>query len=182
MPEAVIGIDPSLTGTAVCVMRRDGSHEMHRFTSKPATGVCGRVERYMELTNQVFGVIDPESGTTVCIEGYSFASNGQGVYLGEYGGILRRMLCRQQHNCGGEPPIEIPPHSLKKFATGKGNGDKLAVCLAIQKRYGVDFKTNDEYDAYALARIAGCKAGWWEPETASQREALEVKVKKAKSA
>lgn len=180
--EAVVGIDPSLTGTAVCVMRRDGSCQMSRFTSKPAEGVSGRVARYAGLVRDVASAIQELPNTpVVCIEGYSFGSNGRSMLdLAEYGGLLRQMLVKFQLDGGCAPPIEIPPHNLKKFATGKGNGDKLAVCLAIQKRYDVTFETNDEYDAYVLARIAGCKAGWWEPETAAQREALTPKSKAKK--
>ena len=170
---AVVGIDPSLSGTAVCVMSADGTFLMERFSSPSAKGLLGRFDRFQGLVNDVYRIIDPLSGTLVFLEGYSMGSKGQGLTaICEYGALLRRMLIRQQENCCGEPPVEVPPSCLKKFATGKGNADKLAVCLAVGKRYGVEFKTNDEFDAYVLARMAGCAAGLWEPENQSQRDAL----------
>lgn len=173
--EEVIGLDVSLTGTALCILRKDWSFDMHRFTSLPAKGLVGRFERYQGLSGDIFRVIDPLSGTVVFIEGYSFSSKGQAILdMAELGAYVRRMLITQQYNCGGEMPVEVAPSSLKKFATGAGNADKLKVCLSLAKRYGVQFDTNDEFDAYGLARMAACHAGWCEPETDFQRAALEA--------
>ncbi len=50
--------------------------------------------------------------------------------------------------------IEIPPLRLKQFATNKAAAEKDLVIKEIYKRWGVEFKTNDEADAYVLAQIA----------------------------
>ena len=50
--------------------------------------------------------------------------------------------------------IEIPPTTLKKFATGKGNAKKEDMILPIYKRYGFEDKSDNVRDAYVLAQIA----------------------------
>lgn len=176
MSDCVFGIDPSLSGTAVCVYRQDGTHAMHRFEAPPmGRTVWERQHRYNSLCDKVCLVIIEETVKSevprgpVFIEGYSFASKGRAILtMVEFGWALRMRLLDivvQQ---------EVPPATLKQFVTGKGNADKLAVCLAIQKRYGVDFKTNDEFDSYALARMAACHVCWDEPANEAQRAALAV--------
>ena len=46
----------------------------------------------------------------------------------------------------------VAPQALKKFVTGKGNVKKDQMKLAVFKRWGVEFPTTDETDAYALAQ------------------------------
>ena len=70
---------------------------------------------------------------------------------GELGGVIRRALYLQ-----GSTYVVVPPASLKKFAA-KGNAKKDEVRLEVYKRWGVEFETNDEVDAYVLARIAYAK-------------------------
>ena len=48
--------------------------------------------------------------------------------------------------------VEVPPSTLKKFVTGKGNAKKDQMMLAIYKRWGTEFDNNDAADAYALAQ------------------------------
>jgi len=42
---------------------------------------------------------------------------------------------------------------VKKFATGKGTAKKEDMAVAIYKRWNKEFGTNDEADAYVLAKI-----------------------------
>lgn len=173
MSDCVFGIDPSLSGTAVCVYRQDGTHEMHLFDS-PAIGktVLERSNRYNRLCDSVCDIVEgcfDHYPKAVFIEGYSFASKGRSILtMVEFGWALRTRLLQEM------VPLEVPPSTLKQFATGKGNADKLAVCLAVQKRYGVYFNTTDQFDAYALARMAACHVGWDEQANEAQRAALAV--------
>ncbi len=178
MSETIVGIDASLTNTAVCIYRRDGSHEMKTFQSDPAATLAGRMYRYKMLAQMVtLGVgVHP---SVVFIEGYSFASPNRAVPLAEYGGILRHMLIE-----GGAQLKEITPSTVKQFATQKGNSDKTAMTLACFKLWGQEFKTNDEVDAYCIARLGACALGWDEATNEAQRRAvsvvLGVKVEKPK--
>ena len=48
----------------------------------------------------------------------------------------------------------IPPNTLKKFITGKGNAKKELMLLKVYKRWGVEFNDNNMADAYSLAKKA----------------------------
>jgi hypothetical protein len=52
-------------------------------------------------------------------------------------------------------PLQVPPMTLKKYATGKGTSKKQEMLLQIYKRWGVEFNDDNAADAYALARLAG---------------------------
>lgn len=161
----IVGIDPSLTGTAVCF------GQTPKVITSPPSGPAPalRVARYRVLVSQVLIAVPKES--LVLIEGYSFGSKGgQAIDRAEYGGILRYHLCGEAMGC---TVLEIPPLTLKKWTTGAGKGSKTPVVAALVKRYGVMFETDDEYDAYALARLGEQYAGLVEPQNQAQREVIE---------
>ncbi len=56
--------------------------------------------------------------------------------------------------------LVVPPARLKKFACGKGNAKKDEIRLAVYKRWGFEAPTNDEVDAYVLARIGLAYLGY----------------------
>lgn len=164
---AVMGIDPSLTGMAVCVLG-DDLVVTERFSSSPeGRTVRARIARYTHLTDLVMQVAERHTPRLVLLEGYSYGSEGSAkLYQAELGGFLRGDLCTLEADI-----LEVAPGTLKKFATGKGVGTKVAVVAAVALRWGVQFATDDEYDAYALARMARCLAGLEEPANKAQCEA-----------
>lgn len=164
----IVTIDPSLTNTAVVRGYESGAYHLASFGSGP-TGkdVASRIKRYSDLVGRVMKWIDDDRPTAIYIEGYSFGSQGQAVTgLGEYGGILRLNLVTICDRI-----IEVAPHTLKKFATGKGAGKKEMVIGHLAKRYDVMFASNDEFDAFGLYRLALVAEGFVEPDNAAQREA-----------
>lgn len=168
----VIGIDPSLTGTAIVWDLGVPGNVTLRRISEPTRGslVRNRVARYVAIVDQVVSIANsqPDRVTVAYLEGYSFASKGNaGRWLAEYGGILRRSLL-----AADVPIVEIAPGALKKFATGKGNASKVAVATAIARRYDVQFDTDDEYDAYALYRLGLVAEGLDDVHTKQQAEAV----------
>lgn len=48
------------------------------------------------------------------------------------------------------PYVTVPPASLKKYATGKGNADKTAMAIAALKRFGREFADDNQCDAFWL--------------------------------
>lgn len=171
-----VGIDPSLSATAVCRMESPGKFDMECFeASEPVKTLAGRMQRYEDLARDVTRriVLDSEGivldGAIVCLEGYGSSARGNAqVPMIEFGATLRIRLLQTI------PPLEVAPASVKKFAAGKGNADKMAVALASQKRWGVTFETSDEFDAYVLAVIGLTLGGHWEPQTEQQREVIET--------
>ena len=70
------------------------------------------------------------------------------------------------------PFILVPPMTLKKFATGKGNADKDMVIKEVYKRWGHDCTISDEADACAALHFGLQLIGSEEPQNAIQRECL----------
>lgn len=188
--ETLVAIDPSLTGMAVCVWRRgwDAPSVLLRHESKGVgRTVRERMRRYESHLLHVSRALTECMPDMVLVEGYSFGSRGAAVIdLGEFGALLRAEILRRICD---RPLYEVPPSCLKKFVTGKGNANKEQMAAHVSKRWDQIFDTNDETDAYALAQLGRCLAGWKEPETAFMRDVVAqvrgekpVKAKRKKSA
>ena len=166
----VIGIDPSLTTTAVCVSSADdGWFEMNTFKSSPVGyHVADRIKRYLDFSREIVDQCEEHSVTLVLIEGFVFTS-AQASVQGEFGGILRCKLL------AAFPGLvhEVAPATLKKFVTGKGNASKVAMAGAIAHRDGVEFDTDEAYDAFGIAQMARQLVGWSKPANQWQRDSLE---------
>lgn len=142
---SVMGIDPSLSSTGLIVLA-NGSGEVvfHTAIKSKENGPA----RWLEIEDSIRDIIKKLKPNLVCIEGYGFNSHSGNVQA-ELGGIIRRRLYK---DCIYY--IEVAPNQLKKFASGKGNTQKEFMPLEVHKRWGVQFPTHDETDAYVLARIA----------------------------
>ncbi len=161
----VIGIDPSLNNTAYCIL--GGSEPV---IGKVAVGKRRGMERLFYIEGDIGALLVAYHPDLIVIEGYSYASTHQAHQAGELGGILRRLFFRE---C--IPWVEVAPPTLKKFVTGKGNADKNLVMLNVYKRWGVETGSDDEADAYGLAKAGqyllkgGCGGL-----TKAQQDALET--------
>ncbi len=144
----IIGIDPSLTSTGIVSVNEFGII----LTSEAVKSKLFGVKRLSDIKEQMIPKVryDADEGeeTMVFIEGYSYGSLNNREILGELGGMIRLMLFEQEI-----PFIDVAPTSLKKFVTGKGNADKIAMALGIQKTWGKDFETTDQADAFALCQL-----------------------------
>jgi crossover junction endodeoxyribonuclease RuvC len=177
-----IGIDPSLVGTGIVSM--DGKSGLlcrhaETIATKPKdweNTMRGRFMRYWHIAREIERLL-PHLHVKVnflaCIEGYSFMSKGgkQSDRV-ELGALIRNKFLPMTFGT----IVEVPPSSLKKFVTGKGNADKPAMAVATYKRWGVELANDNEVDAYGLAQIARCLAGDCEPETKAMREVI-AKIK-----
>lgn len=82
------------------------------------------------------------------VEGYGYANPHTLATLVEVGTLVRVALLESKI-----PWLEVPPTSLKKFTTGKGNAKKELMMLEVFKRWGFEAKTNDQADAFALGQF-----------------------------
>jgi Holliday junction resolvasome RuvABC endonuclease subunit len=167
----VIGIDPSLTRTAVCCLYEDGTHEMVTLKSPPPheKSLTSRIWRFAKHAQNI-GEVIRAGAELILLEGYSYGSKGSSVItLGEFGGVLRNQLSLQ-----GSLSLtrEVSPSTLKQFVLGKGVGDKDQISAHLTHHYGVLLNNNDEYDAYGLAKLAACVVGWDDPANGGQRKAV----------
>jgi Holliday junction resolvasome RuvABC endonuclease subunit len=133
----IVGLDLSLTSTGVCV---DGV----TWSMKPKTRGPERLRALRDYVKE-----QCQGAAMAIIEGYSFGSRGRATFsIGELGGVIRLMLFEE-----GIPYLEMSPSSLKKFATGKGNGDKTLIVQAAAVRAGRIFSDSDQADAWWLWQV-----------------------------
>lgn len=140
----IIGIDPSLRSTGVCTMSEEGE-VIHSIAIQPkSTGL----ERLAFLRQQIINIIAKYDIHDIrpFIEGYSHGSSGMRESIAEWGGVLR--LAFYENNI---QIIDVPPKTLKKFATGNGNADKILMGTQLMKEFRMEYPTSDQTDAYWLA-------------------------------
>lgn len=137
----VVGLDLSLSSSGVA----------------RADGTVGTITFDLDGINRIDAIVDaiaitiPPLVELVAVEGYSFGSNmTYARETAELGGCVRLALWRAQ-----VPYIDVPPGTVKKYATGDGHASKLAVIRAAEKRLGYEGESSDEADALWLRAI-----GW----------------------
>lgn len=164
-----VGLDPSLTRLAVAAAgARD---EVVSWQPRKWTGV----PRLMFLRDHLLSWIRQcrPRPKVVVMEGYSMAARaGRLADLGELGGVLKVALWDAGYREEDGTLVVVPPAQLKKFATGRGNADKAAVVSAVVRRWRVDVNTDDEADAYALARLGLALLGGGGALTAYQEDVV----------
>jgi crossover junction endodeoxyribonuclease RuvC len=139
-----VGIDPSTkTGLAIIDKNNEIINVQEVFTTSKEDP-----ERFVDIASQILEELHPND--IIAIEGFSYGSKGKGVST-QYGlgWIIRTFLYER-----GYDYIEIPPTSVKKFATGKGNVKKDAMVLPIYKHWGFEHSSDNVRDAYVLAKVA----------------------------
>ena len=148
----IIGIDLSLTSPACCLFSgNEFNFEQCKFwyytTNKklevnrqPTVGILAKEfnsdqERYHNIFEWVYNIVDWNAPDHIFIEDYSFASTGRVFNIAENCGILKYNLWKL-----GITFTTIPPTVVKKSATGKGNSNKAAMEIAFKEQTGFDFR------------------------------------------
>ena len=177
-PTCVLALDVSFTGAGVCglVAQPDGTVEVQTRTvaSKPLGGtLAARRQRITTHAANVTGGVLAEwvdDADLVLIEGPSYGSKGSAVFdlAGLWWEVVRIVRAMDR------PLVEISPSAVKKFATGKGTADKVAVAVAVSKLWpDVDAKNDNEWDALALAHIGAAHLGLAVPSRAHHASVLD---------
>ncbi len=143
-----MGLDPSVSAFGFS----DGTrHETFRTSASLET--FARVESIIAQINQLFqdAALDKKE-IHVIVEGPSFGSALHGA-LHDAGYLMARidLLC----NWFSAPKTVVPPATLKKFVTGKGNTPKAEMPLRVYKKWGIEFEDDqgcDKLFAYCLHR------------------------------
>ena len=140
-----LGLDLSLTSTGYCLMNQEGGIlASGKLTPKKLSGV----ERLKFIQDGINSVLRCYDLSEVFLEGYAFAAHMAYAHeIGELTGVIKMLL----HSMG-VPFRSVGPTSLKKFVTGRGNAKKNEMLLAIYKKWGIEFKDDNEADSYALAK------------------------------
>ena len=152
-----IGIDPSLTRTAVALVDESGI-SVRSLPTKAKKGAT-LMDRRMRLITIVRFVRDRIAGVgdvPVFIESpaYNQTSGSQHDRSGLWWGIVD-MLHSDLLDV-----TEVTPQQLKTYATGKGNAGKDEVMLAMARRHDwLGVSNNDEMDAAVLALMGARLVG-----------------------
>lgn len=170
MRRAVIGLDASLTCFGMCTISAEGGVYLKHWGTDTEGTVRERVGRLRRMAIPAAEACKRHAPYLVLIEGPAFGSKGKGS--------IERYMARGVllDKIEGFPDyiVEVPPSTLKKFATGKGACDKALVVSELSTRYRQSFEVDDEADAFALAKIGAVVAGYDQPQTKFQEEAAAV--------
>lgn len=136
-----MGLDLSLTHSAMA--RTTGDLESRRTNE-----LRGMVR--VDFIREWISLALADSPEVVAIEGYSYGSKGSSLLeLAELGGVIRH-LCWT----AGVDWLDIPPATLKVYATGHGRADKFAMLVAARDRLGYRGTDHNEADAAWLRALA----------------------------
>ena len=163
------GIDPSMTCTAASVFDQDGTHlgtetfqitdkalKVYEYDASPIPEK--RAKQYMKIDVICFKLLEwlkPLKVEFVFIENYSFASKFNRELMAELGHGIRHELT--DHRIVW---MEVPPQTMKKYLSGKGNTPKSEIRPLVLNKYSENFDNvkpaykNDAADAYVLGRMA----------------------------
>lgn len=134
----VLGLDLSITATGVA----------RRFDAFTITPRGKGDERLLEIRHAISSAVALEKFDLVAIEDLPTHAHSAGI-TGMVHGAVRTLLLHHR-----TPYVLIPPASVKKYATGKGNSGKPEMAVAALKRAGVEFGDDNQCDAFWLRAMA----------------------------
>ena len=146
MSVKVVGLDLSLTGTGVA-HTVEGAVCTHLIKTNPKH----RDGRLIQIRDTVREYVQ---GAELALIEAPTAKSFTSVISGMVQGIVRVVLVEE-----GVPYGTLMPNSLKKFATGKGTGDKVPMAIAALKRAGLEFTDDNQCDAFWLWVAANYQVG-----------------------
>lgn len=132
----ICGIDPSLTATGFCGI--DG-------TTTTIKGDAGEGDNRLA---QIYKAVSLGSMFADYAIVEDLPTHGMGAgKTGMAQGAVRLALMPEV------PYVLIPPATVKKLATGKGNATKADMRMALYQRAGIDNKDDNQVDAFWLRQI-----------------------------
>lgn len=137
----IVAFDLSLR--AIGAAHHDGT------TSRISTKHTGTA-RLAELRDAVLGRVTVPWADLVVIEGLALRATGGGhAELAGLHALVKVGLWERE-----QPYVEVPPATLKKAATGRGNAQKPDLRAELIKRAGRDIADDNECDAWWLRYTA----------------------------
>lgn len=165
--QIVVGIDPSMTTTGVCVYNpADGEMDTIAIKTQKGKGheLLDRMRRYREVAEKLYSFIKPFSPVHIAaIETPSFNSKSSSASkLCELGGILRFSLIYPFHH-DIRLVDEVAPASWQSFIVKASQPDKKRIQDAVEEMTDLTFETDDECDAFCIAWYTAVAYGLEEP-------------------
>jgi Holliday junction resolvasome RuvABC endonuclease subunit len=142
----VLALDLSLAATGYATV---DEHDVIR--TSPCWELPGRLDY---IANRAEDLATNEGRDLVVIEDLPHHVAHGGTQLGMVHGVVRRMLWHHEAETSCGPVVLIPPASLKRYATGKGNASKADIRVGILQRFGIDIPDDNAADAFVLRAMA----------------------------
>jgi len=140
----VLGIDPSTKMGLIVLDNKKGVittiHEQV-YSSKNKG-----MQRLGDIGGCIIDMLKQFNPDLIGLEGYSFGSKFNHEITYSVGTVIRYFLWQSEYDY-----TVIPPSTLKKFVTGKGNSKKDLMLLGVYKNWGYDTTDDNLSDAYGLA-------------------------------
>lgn len=159
--DIALGIDQSLTGFALTAIScSDPSQQITWVYKSEYKGVerLADIRGWLQRKIYYLTVEQRCEITNVAMEGTVVASHAASA-LGELSAVVRLTFFDMFIEMNARYPLKVPPMTLKKYTTGKGNAKKNEMLLHVFKRWGMDFNGDDNAaDSYSLSRLASGRA------------------------
>lgn len=153
--DIAIGIDQSLTGFAFAAVSVSDPNDYDVWVYKSPYNGVQRLDDIAHWMRGKFNLLAAHRVVDVAMEGTVLASHSA-LVLGELAATVKLTLWYLfRDETPIRVPLQIPPMTLKKYASGKGTSKKQEMLMQIYKRWQVEFNDDNAADAYALARLAG---------------------------
>lgn len=152
VPNVTVGIDLSLTSTAVGTLDlSSGEVVLNRVRSSGSkdASLSEKLARYRRLASDITEQVVKVKPLAVAIEGAQF-STSKDTSAHRRAGLWWHTVNLIASE--GIAILEVPPTTLKKWATGKGNAGKDMMVAAGARRWA-NVAQNDEADAAWLADL-----------------------------
>lgn len=165
----IIGVDPSLTCTGVAGIGRPGagadvwSWSLLTKSQGRRPTYEERAARIREASGLFVEVLDAFTDRyaagplLLVIESRDFQSPGKAGAATDRAGLSWQFVINA---CSwGARVAAVAPDTLKVYATGDGHADKRAVQTAIERRYNLSLRNDNEADAVTLAAMGAHAMG-----------------------
>ena len=180
--QIAVGLDPSWTGFGAALYDpASGKHYTGVAKTTGTKGVPVGYRRIRLMHNRLMDVFANgmqalqcgwSDVSMICLEDFARgAINGR-----EESGMVRSVTLDFLGEMFGDTKVAYPTlvatTALKKYVLGSGRGEKSDMKMATYKKWGVEFKNDNECDAYGLARIAAALGNTSDVALAYEREVL----------
>lgn len=140
----ILGIDPSTKMGLIVLDNKKGVIKtiyQGVYSSKHK-----EMQRLGDIGGCILDMLKKFKPDLIGLEGYSFGSKYNHEITYSVGTVIRYFLWQSEYDYK-----VIPPSSLKRFVTGKGNCKKDLMLLGVYKNWGYDTTDDNLSDAYGLA-------------------------------
>ena len=139
----VVGIDPS-TFTALAMHPQGEQAKIRLLHFEEQVGW----KRVQSIARGVANALEELNPDVVYIEGYNIRNKFNLIMMVEIGTMIRNAMF-----LAGIEWWDVPPTTLKKWATGSGSAKKDDMAVSATERWGFKHPSDDAVDAYCLAMM-----------------------------